>query len=160
MLYLRLLAVCLWSISCRIERFCLFVCLFCCDPKHGCVDPVSVRALWPCCNCPSVWLVRALHSVPLPCLSERYGWCCDDSPTQFCVAPDAVGKATGAKVASASELCGTCGSPGKGYKVEFAWSLLVVCPPQRNAVFSVQASCRFCRVFVPRRGWSWLPLCR
>ena len=50
-----------------------FVCLFCCDPKHGCVDPVSVRALWPCCICPSVRLVRALHSVLVPCLRERYG---------------------------------------------------------------------------------------
>ena len=111
-----------------------FVCLFWCDPKHGWVDPVSVRALWPCCNCPSVWLVRALHALLLPCLSERNGWCCDDSPTQFCVATDMLVR----RQAPRLRLRQNCAAPvvtGKGCKVEFAWSPLVVCPPQRSADF-------------------------
>ena len=49
---------------------------------------------------------------------------------------------------------------GKGCNVEFVRSLLVVCPSQRSVVFSVQAMFWFRRVFVPRRGCSWLLLCR
>ena len=50
---LRLLGICLWFHS----GLNAFVRCFCCDPRHDCVDPFSVRL---CCSCPRVWLVRAL----------------------------------------------------------------------------------------------------
>ena len=82
----------------RVKR----LCCCCCVPRHDCLDPFSVRL---CCNCPRVWLLRALCRLFSTVCANATGWYRDDSSTQSCVAPKTQEKATDCKVASASEMC-------------------------------------------------------